>query len=157
MLAEHKVRNYVEWGLAINRVKNIMILCQKNKTPEQLIEATRSLKRANDLALDFPSNDIRRFITLSTSIALYCHLHCYAYVEFDRQVLLRMARRYPRPVFGDMLNSIGMLYQEHGKINEAGQLYRRAIKLLPTNHPRFNLLVSNLESIAKASMPKEST
>ena len=108
-----------------------------------------------ELSWEFPSSDIRRFLTLSTSIALFCHLHCYAYVEFDRQILLRMARRYPRPAFGDILNNLGMLYQEHGKIDEAGQLYRQAVKLLPPNHPRFDLLVSNLESVMKFSIPKE--
>jgi len=152
MLSEQKIKSYVEWGVAISRVKEIMLKCRDKETPEELIEATRCLKQAIEISWMFPGNDIRRFLTLSLSIALYCHLRCYAYVEFDRQMILRMARRYPRPVFGEILNSLGMLYQEHGKINEAGQLYRRAVKLLPTNHPRFNLLVSNLESLVKLSV-----
>lgn len=155
MLPEQKIKNHVEWGIAISRVKNIMLICRHNETPEQLIEATRSMKKAIELSWEFPGTDIRRFLTISTAIALYCHLHCYAYVEFDRQILLRMARRYPRPVFGDILNSVGMLYQEHGKVKEAAQLYKQAIKLLPTNHPRFNLLISNLQSLSQTSVSKE--
>ena len=156
MLPDKNVKNYVEWGYAISRVKSIMLKCREKETAEELIDATRCLKKATELSWQFPSSDIRRFITLSTSIALFCHLHCYGYVEFDRQIILRMARRYPRPVFGDILNNLGMLYQEHGKINEAGQLYRQAVKLLPPTHPRFNLLVSNLESLIKLSISKGS-
>ena len=155
MLPDKKINNSVEWGYAISRVKSIMIKCRVEKSAEELVEATRCIKRAAELSWEFPCSDMRRFLTLSTSIALFCHLHCYGYIEFDRQMLLRMARRYPRPAFGDILNNLGMLYQEHGKINEAGQLYRQAVKLLPPNHPRFNLLVSNLESLIKLSISKE--
>lgn len=155
MLPNTKIKSSVEWGIAITRVKNIMLQCRQKERAEDLIEATRSIKRASQLSWEFPSNDVRRFLTLSTSIALFCHLHCYSYVEFDRQMILRMARRHPRPIFGDILNNLGMLYQEHGKIDEAGQLYRQAVKLLPSDHPRFNLLVSNLESLIKLSLPTE--
>jgi tetratricopeptide (TPR) repeat protein len=156
MLVDKKIQNYVEWGQIISHVKDIMLRCRQNRSAEDLIDATRCIKRAVEISWQFPSGDMRRFITLSTAIALFCHLGCYSYVEFDRQMLLRMAKRYPRPIFGDILNNLGMLYQEHGKINEAGQLYRQAIRLLPPNHRRFNLLVSNLESLIKLSIPKES-
>ncbi len=156
MLPDKKIKNSVEWGLALSRVKDIMIQCRKKKTAEELIEATRCIKKAIELSWEFPCGDVRRFITLSTAIALFCHLHCYGYVEFDRQILLRMAKRYPRPMFGDILNNLGMLYQEHGRLNEACQLYKQAVKLLPPNHLRFNLLVSNMESIKKLSISRES-
>ncbi len=155
MSTEPGIEKYVQWGLAISRVKNIMLICRENETPEQLIEATRYMKAALELSWEFPNGDLRRFLTLSTSIALYVHLRSYDYIEFDRQILLRIARRYSRPIYGDVLNSLGMLYQEHGKIKEASQFYKQAIKLLPTNHPRFNLLVANLRSLAKSSVPKE--
>ena len=152
MLPEQEIKKSVEWGIAVCRVKKIMLACQQNESAEDLIEATRFMKRAMELSWQFSGTDVRRFLTLSTSIALYCHLRCYGYVEFDRQLLLRMAKRYPRPVFGEILNSVGMLYQEHGKTKEANQLYKQALKLLPTNHPRFNLLVSNLHSARKTSV-----
>ncbi len=155
MLPDRRIKNSVEWGYAMDRVKNIMLKCRNKRTVEELIDATRWIRRAIELSWEFPGSDVRRFLTLSTSIALFCHLHCYGSVEFDRQILLRMARRYPRPIFADILNNLGMLYQEHGKIIEAGQMYRQAVKLLPPNHPRFNLLVSNLESLIRISLPKE--
>ena len=151
MQLDEKLNIAVEWGVAIAKVKEIMLKTGEKRDPGELIEATRCVKKAVALSCHFNQSDVRRFLTLSTSIALFCHLHCYAYVEFDRQMLLRMARRYPRPAFGDVLNNLGMLYQEHGKIDEAGQLYRAALKLLPNNHPRFELLVSNLQSLLPAN------
>ena len=149
-LSERKLKYYVQWGKALSRVKDILLECRKDKQRDKaeiLIEATRHIKQAIDLSCEFPKNDLRRFLTLSIAIALYCHLQHYSYVELDRQILLRMSKRYPRPAVGDLLNSLGMLYQEHGKIKEAMELYKRAIKLLPSTHPRFDLLVSNLEHI----------
>lgn len=157
MLPENKVKTAVEWGFAISRVKTIMLNSREKESSEELIEATRAIKKALELSWQFPCSDLRRFLTLSTSIALFCHLRCYGYVEFDRHLLLRISRRYPRPIFGDILNNLGMLYQEHGKIDEAGQMYRQAVKLLPTNHPRFPLVASNLESLVKMTLPKELT
>lgn len=155
MSSEQNTNPYMEWGLALSRVKDILLCCRNKDDSHTLIEATSCMSMAIELSCEFPRNDIRRFLTLSTSIALYCHLRCYGYVEFDRQILLRMSKRYPRPAVGDILNSLGMLYQEHGKIKEAAQLYKRAIKLLPANHPRFNLLVSNLESLSQLPLPRE--
>ena len=149
-LSEQKLKLYSQWGLALNRVKNILLECrnEKNKdTSKILIEATKHIQQAIDLCCEFPNNDLRRFLTLSMSIALYCHLRQYNYVELDRQIILRMSKRYPRPAVGELLNSLGMLYQEHGKLKEAAQLYKRALKLLPNTHPRFRLLILNLESI----------
>ncbi len=152
-LSENKIKSYVQWGLALSHVKDILLQCRQediSNKAEILIEATRHIKQAIDLSCEFPRNDLRRFLTLSTAIALYCHLHHYSYVELDRQILLRMSRRYPRAAVGDLLNSLGMLYQEHGKIKEATELYKQAIKVLPSSHPRFQLLVSNLESLRVA-------
>lgn len=149
-LSEEQIKSYVHWGRAYSRVKAIMLERRKQGQTDQtefLIEATDCIKQAMDLATAFPKNDLRRFLTISTAIALYCHLHHFDYVELDRQILLRMSKRFPRPPIGDLLNSLGMLYQEHGKFKEAAQMYKRAIKLLPATHPRFNLVVSNLESL----------
>jgi tetratricopeptide (TPR) repeat protein len=154
-LSEQRLKCYVEWGQALSRVKNILLQCRKEDEKDKagiLIEATHHIQQAIDLSCEFPRNDLRRFLTLSTAIALYCHLHQYSYVELDRQIILRMSKRYPRPAVGELLNSLGMLYQEHGKLKEATQLYKRAIKLLPSSHPRFDLLVSNLESITDSSL-----
>lgn len=156
-LSDKKIKSYVQWGLAISHVKDILIQCRQKDNPDRAdlhIEATRYLKQAVALSCEFPRNDLRRFLTLSTAIALYCHLHHYNYVELDRQILLRMSKRYPRALVGDLLNSLGMLYQEHGKIKEATQLYKQAIKLLPSSHPRFELLVSNLESLNERNIFK---
>jgi len=157
MLPDKRIKSSIAWGNAISRVKSIMLDCREKESSEELIDATRCVRKAVELSCQFPCSDVRRFMTLSTAIALFCHLHCYAYVELDRQMLMRMAKRYPRPVFGDILNNLGMLYQEHGRLNEAGQLYRQAIRLLPPNHPRLNLLVSNLDSLKKPVIPKEIT
>lgn len=150
-LSDDQTKNYAQWGLALSRVKEIMCRCstpgQLDDNSEVLIEATRHLRQAIELSGSFPKNDFRRFLTIGTAIALYCHLGHYSYVELDRQILLRMSRRYPRPALGDMLNTLGMLYQEHGKIKEAEQMYKRAMKLLPARHPRFSLLVANLDSL----------
>src|ERR1700723_2909752 len=105
-LSQQKLKCYVKWGLALNSVKNILLECrQENKKDksEILIEATRHIQHAIDLSCEFPRNDLRRFLTLSTAIALYCHLHQYNYVELDRQIILRMSKRYPRPAVGDLL------------------------------------------------------
>ncbi len=155
MSPDQNTNQYMEWGLVLSRVKDILLSSRNKDEAQALIEATSCMSRAIELSCEFPRNDIRRFLTLSTSIALYCHLRCYGYVEFDRQILLRMSKRYPRPAIGDILNSLGMLYQEHGKIKEATQLYKRAVKLLPVTHPRFNLLVSNLESLPQLPLPKK--
>ncbi len=88
MLPDKKMKDSVEWGYAMNRVKSIMLKCRERKTAEELIEATRCIKRAVELSWKFPCSDIRRFLTLSTSIALFCHLQCYGYVELDRQILI---------------------------------------------------------------------
>lgn len=142
-----EISKYAEWSNNISLAKNIMLKCRTKANPAELVEAKYCLKKAAEISFHFPPNDLRRFMTLSLSIAFFCHLGCYAYIEFDRQMLLRMARRYQRPIFGDVLNSLGMLYQEHGKIGEAGEFYRLAVKLLPPNHVRFDLLISNLKSL----------
>jgi tetratricopeptide (TPR) repeat protein len=149
-LSAQKLKRYTQWGFALSRVNNILLECRKETEKDKtgiLSEATRHIQQAIDLCCEFPRNDLRRFLTLGTAIGLYCHLHQYSYVELDRQIILRMSKRCPRPAVGDLLNSLGMLYQEHNRLKEAKQFYNQAIKLLPLSHPRYELIVSNLESL----------
>jgi len=149
-LSAKKIERYTQWGHALGRVKNILLECRKGSEQDKaeiLVEARQQMQIAIELSCEFPRNDLRRFLTLGTAIALYCHLQQYNYVELDRQIILRLSRRFPTPSVGDLLNSLGMLYQEHNKLDEAAQLYKRAVRLLPYSHPRFELLVSNIESL----------
>ncbi len=91
------------WGRALSRVKDILLECRKKEqkeTAEILIEATRYIKQAIDLSCEFSINDLRRFLTLSTAIALYCHLGHYSYVELDRQTIVAHVQALPAPSGG---------------------------------------------------------